>query len=106
MFLIFLLPGFESLRSLFFVEFLLLEVHKPSELLLSKKILIQSLSIFLIQTYSCVHFGVKISFLHLEPPAVVLYLGVGAVLDVHGGLLALCLSDPCISVGLQILLFT
>ena len=51
-------------------------------------------------THRSVDLLVEVCFLQFERPAVVLYFGVGAVLDVHGGLLALRLSDASISVGL------
>ena len=53
-------------------------------------------------TYSSIYFSVKISLLHFEASAVVLNFSVSAVLDIHGRLLTLSLSDASISVGLQI----
>ena len=51
--------------------------------------------------YGSVDFFVEVGFLKLEGSGVVLDLGVGVVLDVHRGLLALGLADTCISVGLK-----
>ena len=53
-------------------------------------------------THRGVDFLVKVRLLQFEEPAVVLDLGVGAVLDVHRRLLALRLSDTGVSVGLQV----
>ena len=53
-------------------------------------------------THRGVDFLVKVRLLQFEEPAVVLDLGVGAVLDVHRGLLALSLPDARVSVGLDI----
>lgn len=52
-------------------------------------------------THGSVDFFVEVGFLKLEGSGVVLDLGVGVVLDVHRGLLALGLADTCISVGLK-----
>ena len=53
-----------------------------------------------LSTYRSVDLLVKVCFLQFERPAIILYLGVGAVLDVHSGLLALCLPDAGISISL------
>ena len=58
------------------------------------------MSIHAVSTYRSVDLLVKVCFLQFERPAIVLYLGVGAVLDVHGGLLTLSLPDAGISVSL------
>ena len=52
-------------------------------------------------TYGSVDLLVKVSLLQLEGPGVVLDLGVGVVLDVHGRLLALGLADAGVTVGLR-----
>ena len=51
-------------------------------------------------TYRSVDLLVKVCFLQFERSAIVLYLGVGVVLDVHGRLLALRLFDSSISLSL------
>ena len=52
-------------------------------------------------SYRSVDLLVKSRLLQFERPAVVLNLGVSAVLDVHGGLLTLCLFDSSISFSLK-----
>ena len=53
------------------------------------------------KTYCSIDFLVEVSFLELESSWIVLDLGVGVVLDVHGSFLALCLTNTGISVGLN-----
>ena len=53
-----------------------------------------------LSTYRSVDLLVKVCFLQFERSAIVLYLGVGVVLDVHGRLLALRLFDSSISISL------
>ena len=55
----------------------------------------------LMKTYSSIDFLVEVSFLELESSWVVLDLGVGVVLDVHGSFLALSFTNTGISVGLN-----
>ena len=53
-----------------------------------------------LSTYRSVDLLVKVCFLQFERSAIVLYLSVGVVLDVHGRLLALRLFDSSISISL------
>ena len=51
--------------------------------------------------YRSIDLLVESRLLKFERPAVVLNLGVSAVLDVHGGLFTLCLFDSSISFSLK-----
>merc|ERR1711971_1456713 len=52
-------------------------------------------------SFRSVDFHVEISFLQLEPAAVVLNFGVCAVFDIHRSFLTFCFPDPCVSVCLS-----